>query len=245
MILQLLIMSGLKVMFKSSLSVNSSLHWCFHLSSHRSTDHIFEPGSSTVHLLILSLLRREEIVVDSPVNFQWQAPLKINFHPFHLCLLSHILNTMTSQNSIILNTPDNPPHPEWVEREWIGKGKKYPISSEVPAFIEAAHSQVLAVPPACLSYIPSKRISITDLLKANLPTQSSTLIMHTAVGAFSKEEPNEKLTCLKTHSIPPKDWLEMLEKNFGQAWFNSAWSIKDKRFKNSQLPLLCYHTGKR
>jgi hypothetical protein len=164
-------------------------------------------------------------------KFLHVSPLFIVLHT------QHILNAMTSQNPIILDTPDNPPHQEWVVKEWIGVGKKYPILGEVPAFIEAARSQVLAVPPACLSYIPSKRMSITDLLKANLPTQSSTLTMHTAAGAFSKEELNEELTCLKTRSIPPKDWLEMLEKDFGQAWFNGAQSIEDKWFKNSRLPL--------
>jgi hypothetical protein len=132
---------------------------------------------------------------------------------------------MTTQNPINLDTPDNPPHQEWVEREWIGTRRKFPISSEVPAFIEAA-------------YIPSQKMSITDLLKAELPVQSSALIMHTAAGAFSKEEPNKDVTCLKTHPIPPKEWLEMLDKDFGQAWFNSAWSIKDERYKRSRV-LLC------
>ena len=57
-------------------------------------------------------------------------------------------------------------------------------------------------------------MSVTDLLKAELPVQSSALIMHTAAGAFSKEEPNEDMACLETHLIPPKAWLEQLEKNF-------------------------------
>ena len=45
------------------------------------------------------------------------------------------------------------------------------------------------------------------------------------------------MTCLKTRPIPPKEWLEELDKDFGQAWFNGAQSIEDKWFKNSQLPL--------
>jgi hypothetical protein len=86
---------------------------------------------------------------------------------------------MTTQNSINLDTLDDPPLQEWDEREWIGTGKKYPISGEVPAFIEAARSRALAVPSAFSSSIPSPKISITDLLKAKLPVQSSALIMHT------------------------------------------------------------------
>ena len=121
---------------------------------------------------------------------------------------------MTTQNHIDLDTPDDNPLQEWVESEWIGSGKKYPISGEVPVFIEAARSRALAVPSALSSYIPSQKMSITDLLKAELPAQSSALIMHAAAGAFSKEEPNEDLTCLKMRPIPPKDWLEQLDKEF-------------------------------
>jgi len=141
------------------------------------------------------------------------------------------------QIPINVDAPDDPPLQEWVEREWIGVGKKYPISGEVPTFVREARSKTLAMPPECLAYIPSQKMSITDLLKATLPVQSSALIMHSAAGAFSQEEPNEDLTCLKTRPIPPKDWLEELEKDFGQAWYDGARSLQDKRYKNSRLPL--------
>ena len=144
---------------------------------------------------------------------------------------------MTTPNAINVDAPDDPTLQEWVEREWIGIGKKYPVFGEVPAFIQAARSRTLAMPPACSAYIPSQQMSITDLLKATLPVQSSALIMHSAAGAFSKEEPNEDLTCLETRPIPPKDWLSELERDFGQAWFDGARSINDKRFKDSRLPL--------
>jgi hypothetical protein len=112
---------------------------------------------------------------------------------------------MTTQNPI-LDIPDDPPH-----QEWIGVGKKYPVSGEVPAFIEAARSKVLAVPSIYSLYIPKPKMSITDLLKAKLPIQSSALIMHSAAGVFSKEEPNKDMACLKTRPIPPKAWLEQLD----------------------------------
>ena len=53
---------------------------------------------------------------------------------------------MTTQNPININILDDPPVHEWVEREWIGTGKKYPVSGEVPVFIKAAHSRALAMP---------------------------------------------------------------------------------------------------
>ena len=84
-----------------------------------------------------------------------------------------------------------------------------------------------------LVYIPSPKMSITDLLKAKLPVQSLALIMHSAAGAFSKEEPNEDMASLKSCPIPLKAWLEQLEKDFGQSWFNGTRSIEDKRYKNS------------
>jgi hypothetical protein len=93
------------------------------------------------------------------------------------------------------------------------------------------------VPHIYSSYILSQNMSIPDLLKAELSAQSSALIVHTAAGAFSKEEPNKDVTCLKTRPIPPKDWLTKLEKEFGQAWFDGARSITDEWYKFSRLPL--------
>jgi hypothetical protein len=143
---------------------------------------------------------------------------------------------MTTQYPILIDTPD-PLYQEWNKRKWIGVGKKYPVSGEVPAFIEAARSKVLAVPSIYSLYIPNQKMSITDLLKAKLPVQSSALIMHSVTGAFSKEEANDDMACLKTRPIPPKAWLEQLDKDFRQAWFDGNRSIEDKRYKNSRLQL--------
>jgi hypothetical protein len=145
--------------------------------------------------------------------------------------------TPTFKKPILIEFPEDDLYQEWNETEWIGVGKIYPLSGEVPAIIEVARSKLLAVPSIYSSYIPSPKISITDFLKTKLPVQSSALIMHATAGTFSKEEPNEDITCLKTRPIPPKAWLEQLEKDFGQAWFNGARSIEDKRYKKSRLQL--------
>jgi hypothetical protein len=91
----------------------------------------------------------------------------------------------------------------------------------------AAHSQVLVIPSEYSSLIPDKQLSITNLIKTTLPAQSSALITHAACDAFSNKEPNKDLTCLMTRHVPPMDWLNKLEKDFGQAWFNGARSIQD------------------
>jgi hypothetical protein len=168
----------------------------------------------------------------------------LNLTPFILfvCLahsilfnLFQVLMIQTAQTRILIDISDSEDdHQEWDEKYWIGVGKKFPVSGEVPAFIEVARSKALALPPVYSLYIPSPKMSITDLLKTKLPVQSSALIMHSAAGAFSKEKPNEDMTRLKTRSIPPKAWLEQLEKDFGQAWFNGTQSIEDKRYKNSR-----------
>jgi hypothetical protein len=68
--------------------------------------------------------------------------------------------TLIIQIPINVDAPDDPPLQEWVEREWIGVGKKYPISGEVPTFVQEARSKTLTMPPECLPYIPSQKMSI-------------------------------------------------------------------------------------
>jgi len=111
------------------------------------------------------------------------------------------------QSSDTVTIPDSPLG-FWDEQLWIGKNKKYP-ASETPGYILAARSEVLAIPAAYAAFIPDARLSISDLLKANLAVRH----------------------------IPPRTWLQQLEVAFGQAWFDGARSIQDERFKSSRLPL--------
>ena len=55
--------------------------------------------------------------------------------------------------------------------------------------------------------------------------------------AFSKEELNEDLACLKICPIPLKYWVEELDKEFWQAWFDGAQLIVDNQFKDFQVAL--------
>ena len=51
---------------------------------------------------------------------------------------------MTTQYyPILIDTTIDQFYEKWDDKKWIGVGKKYPASSEVPAFIEAARSKVL------------------------------------------------------------------------------------------------------
>jgi hypothetical protein len=51
---------------------------------------------------------------------------------------------------------------------------------------------------------------------------------------FSHDKPSTvDITVLKSRPIPPKDFLDKLEKDIGQAWFDGAKSVIDMRFNNS------------
>jgi hypothetical protein len=143
---------------------------------------------------------------------------------------------MPSQPSSVIEIPDDTPIIEWIEDKWIGKGKIY-SASDVPLFIQTACSRVLAIPSTYATYLLSQHLSVTDLLKAELPVQLSALISIMAINAFSTEQPNQNVTCLKTRPVPPKEWLDQLEKEFGPAWFKGARLIVDPCYKSSCLPL--------
>ncbi|KAH7903096.1 hypothetical protein BJ138DRAFT_1197369 [Hygrophoropsis aurantiaca] len=81
------------------------------------------------------------------------------------------------------------------------------------------------------------QISILELLRTPIPEQSTVLVQMQPNKCFSILEPNEDLECLKTRKIPPAQWLEAMEKAFGQAWFDGAKSIIDFSVVGSRLPL--------
>ena len=59
----------------------------------------------------------------------------------HRTFLPHYMHiAMPSQPSSVIEIPDDTPITEWVESEWIGKGKKYPASN-VPLVIQMACSK--------------------------------------------------------------------------------------------------------
>ena len=96
----------------------------------------------------------------------WFVPLKIKL--IHFNKFVHYLARLytTQHNDIDYSNPhqcwcprwSSPPRMGWerVDLHW----KKYPISGEVPTFVREARSKTLAMPPECLAYIPSQKMSI-------------------------------------------------------------------------------------
>jgi len=95
----------------------------------------------------------------------------------------------------------------------------------------------LGNPSSLHSIHTDARLSISDLLKANLPVQSSALITTARVGHFAKMNQMKTWLALQCGTFLPGHGFKQLEVAFGQAWFDGARSIQDKRFKLSWLPL--------
>ncbi|KAH7912046.1 hypothetical protein BJ138DRAFT_1112718 [Hygrophoropsis aurantiaca] len=128
---------------------------------------------------------------------------------------------------------------QFVSKEWIGCGKKYP-ECDTPPHILTARAAVLAIPDTYAgTYLPHPHLSVLDFLRVPFPAQPSVLVSEQAdASCFSALRANEELTCLRTRKIPPSEWIQKLEKAFGQAWFDGAQSIVDRQFgQQSRLPL--------
>lgn len=124
----------------------------------------------------------------------------------------------------------------FVPSEWIGCGKTYP-EDDTPSFIIAARKSVLTIPQKHQRLLPDPKLSVLGLLAAELPLRPSAVTHQEASRAFSFDPPTEDLPAIRTRPLPHPQFVQKLQKAFGQAWFSGALSIVDGRFKDSRLPL--------
>jgi hypothetical protein len=125
---------------------------------------------------------------------------------------------------------DDPP-PFNVE-DWIGKNKDY---SAVPYFIRDACTKAFAIPVVqAKKLFPAPDISVTDLLKKELPPRSSAFISSKPEAWFSKDMPHTNFDHYVTQTIPNDAFVDKLHKIAGQAWLNGANSVIDQRFNDGQ-----------
>ncbi|CDO76140.1 hypothetical protein BN946_scf185027.g3 [Trametes cinnabarina] len=120
--------------------------------------------------------------------------------------------------------------------QWLACGKTYP-DNDTPAFILEARKVALRIPTEHSTLLPSKNLSVLELLKRALLTKSSLLVIQEAERLFSFDAPTNGLEALTSRPLPPDDFVRKLQKAFGQAWFSGALSVVDGRFKSSRLPL--------
>ena len=145
-------------------------------------------------------------------------------------LLSPNMDTGTSGNVEDHNTT------VFVPSEWIGCGKTYP-EDDTPSFIVAARKSVLAIPQKHKRLLPDPNLSVLGLLAAELPPRPSAVTHQEASRAFSFDPPTEDLPAISARPLPHPQFVQKLQKAFGQAWFSGALSVVDGRYKDSRLPL--------
>ncbi|KAJ6618077.1 hypothetical protein B0H10DRAFT_2379381 [Mycena sp. CBHHK59/15] len=114
---------------------------------------------------------------------------------------------------------------------WIGKNKKFPAEDAHPE-VHAAFAEVLKMPESHASLVPGPNLPITAFLELALPQKSSAMVFSTPESWFSKDAPTAEVDCLRSRSIPPRQFLDDLTKKAGQAWLDGRTSIVDHRYND-------------
>jgi hypothetical protein len=122
--------------------------------------------------------------------------------------------------------------------KWIGCGRTY---KDVPIYVCEALTSIRKIPHAVVaSSIPSPQLPIIEFINFPLPAQSAELVTMRPTAWFSTDPPDQNATqLLLSRTIPPKAFLDKLETETGQAWFNGNISIIDHRVNGGRdrLPM--------
>ena len=108
-------------------------------------------------------------------------------------------------------------------------------SSGFEALFMAGLQQVKSVPEEILHQMPAETISVSDLLVANLP-QSSQSVLRSPESCLSRQTPSWTAKCLWKTCVPPREWLSSLDIALDRGWANGIYLIevpagsKDLRF---------------
>ncbi|KAJ7101505.1 hypothetical protein B0H15DRAFT_769608 [Mycena belliarum] len=116
---------------------------------------------------------------------------------------------------------------------WIGKHKEFPRTN-LHSEVHTALGNVLKLPSAHTSVLPGPNLPITKFLKLSLPKKTSALLFSGTGTWFSADTPTTSTECLLARSIPPREVIEDLMKEAGQAWLDGAKSIVDPRFNDGR-----------
>ncbi|KAJ6608849.1 hypothetical protein B0H10DRAFT_2438833 [Mycena sp. CBHHK59/15] len=122
---------------------------------------------------------------------------------------------------------------------YIGKGKKFPASSDALPEVHAALADVLELPASHASLLPDRDTSIKDFLDLPLPRESAAFVFTKPDIWFSKDAPTGDFEVLRTRSIPSQTFLATLTSLVGQAWLDGCKSTVDPCFNDGRdrLPL--------
>lgn len=122
--------------------------------------------------------------------------------------------------------------------KWIGCGRTY---KDVPIYVCEALTSIRKIPDAVIaSCIPNPQVPIIEFINFPLPKQSSELITTRPMAWFSTDPPDENaIQLLLSRTIPPKAFLDKMDADMGQAWFDGNISIIDHRVNggSDRLPM--------
>lgn len=130
----------------------------------------------------------------------------------------------------------DPPAFDWESEEWCNRGLRYP-KDDTPEVVRNTERLIRRIPPRWAHLLPFPKLSIAQLLAFSLPSQGVAMVITSATFEFSHQSPVEDLDSCSTRPIPAQKYLEKLEAEFGQAWFDGKRSITDNRYKASRLPI--------
>ncbi|KAJ7677295.1 hypothetical protein B0H14DRAFT_3684172 [Mycena olivaceomarginata] len=113
----------------------------------------------------------------------------------------------------------------WDPQEWILNGKRY---HDVPPVVEFARRDVLQILGSFAQNRPSKTMSITQLLRTDLPPMSSGVDgMDIDFDFFDYTEPAKDIEdILFFLALPTRAMLATMNQEFGQAWFDGKKLIR-------------------
>ncbi|KAK7023572.1 hypothetical protein VNI00_016658 [Paramarasmius palmivorus] len=124
---------------------------------------------------------------------------------------------------------------------WIKRGKTYD-PRVLPLHVVNAALALLEPPREAVEKLPSNLLPIIDFIKLRLPIQSHSLNTYKPEAWFTNVVPTvskeDAVELVWKRPIPSVETLEMLEKNFGQMWFDGVKGIVDPRYHdgNEALP---------
>ncbi|KAJ7163961.1 hypothetical protein C8R43DRAFT_946774 [Mycena crocata] len=118
---------------------------------------------------------------------------------------------------------DNEADRGWNPGEWISAGKIY---HDVPDVVEAARRNLLQIPTSFINNLPSKTMSISQLLRCDLPPRSDNVDIDVDWGFFAPTKHTADIEdILMFLVLPTRSTLDCMVETFGQAWFDGNKSI--------------------
>ncbi|THH05194.1 hypothetical protein EW146_g9969 [Bondarzewia mesenterica] len=133
---------------------------------------------------------------------------------------------------------DDDETPAFSRQEWIGKGRKFPASFDVPPELQAYINSALDIPQNDeKSLLPDVKLSVHELLSMPIQRRDYNLVNADPTSIFEIHPPNINPSCLRERTIPSQRFVKDVRDAIGQALLDGASSVRDPRYKGGRLPI--------